>query len=142
MMCNGPVSWASRKQKSTATSSTEAEYYALHMATCEALWFHNLFEELGYPFTNPITIFCDNQSTIKLAKNGEYHARTKHIRVQYHQVRDALEANLIELKYVPTEEMVADGLTKPLPKSGHEKFIRMMKMQDCNLTDDGDQHGD
>ena len=69
---------------------------------------------------HPITVFEDNQSCISLAKNPTFHARTKHIDIRHHFVREAVENELIELVYCPTEEMIADILTKPLAKAQFE----------------------
>ncbi|KLP21267.1 Uncharacterized protein LW94_13101 [Fusarium fujikuroi] len=134
-MCGGPISWASRKQKTIAKSTTEAEYYALSMATCEAIWIRGFMEELGRPIEGPITIFCDNQSAIKLAHNAEFHARTKQIRVEYHHIREAITEGQIKVEYAATDKMAADGLTKPLAKPQHEKFISLLNMKRCKLDD-------
>ena len=70
-------------------------------------------------YTNSI-LFTDSQSAIQLAKNPEYHARTKHIDIQYHYVRENILSGFINLKYIPTDQQLADGLTKPLD---YAKFI-------------------
>ena len=61
-----------------------------------------------------------------MAQNPEHHARTKHIDIQYHFVRNCVDDGKLELKYCPTEDMVADGLTKTLAPECHWKLIRMM----------------
>ncbi len=65
-------------------------------------------------------IFGDNQGAIALAKNPQFHARTKHIAIQHHFVREQQTAGTVDLQYIPTEKQVADGLTKALPK---DQFI-------------------
>eukprot|EP00253_Pinus_taeda_P003531 PITA_03531 len=82
------ISWMSRKQKSMALSTAEAEYIAASMASCEALWLRKLFSEL-FGFTLDTTvILCDNQSGIHLLENLVFHDRSKHIDMRYHYIRD------------------------------------------------------
>ena len=65
-------------------------------------------------------IFGDNQGAIALAKNPQFHARTKHIDLQHHWVREKQAEGKIDMRYIPTDKQVADGLTKALPK---DRFI-------------------
>jgi hypothetical protein len=109
------VSWTSKRQKSIATSSTEAEYMALALGTKEAIWLRRLLHELLHPAAGPTLINVDNQSCIKLAKNPELHQLTKHIDIQYHFTRKEVEAGTIKLEYCPTKKMAADFLTKSVP---------------------------
>ena len=126
------VSWASKKQSTVALSSKEAEYMALTQATKEAIWFRRLLQELGFQSQKsaaPTLIYEDNQSCIALAKNPVHHARTKHIDIQHHFIREKVESCEIRLEYVPTEEMVADALAKALPRPRFEKFVGMMGLR-------------
>jgi hypothetical protein len=107
-----PVSWSSRTQKSTALSSCEAEFLALSEAVREALWLWNLFEEIQVGFMKPIAIHVDNQSAIKLAENAVSHQRSKHIDIRYFRVREEVANGKIKLLYVPTQENIADLMTK------------------------------
>jgi hypothetical protein len=75
-------------------------------------------------------IFADNQGAIKLSKNPQHHNRTKHIDVKYHFIRESSQHGLIQLTYIPTDEMVADILTKSLPRDRHEKHMKGMGMTD------------
>ena len=118
-LVNGAVSWSSKRQGCVAKSSTEAEYMAISRAGDEAIWLRSLFTELMPEQIKPIVLWSDNQGAIHLSHNPEYHARTKHIDVSYHVIRERVEQRLIDLKYLPTGEMPADGLTKAL---GHVKF--------------------
>ena len=87
---SGIVSWSSKKQPTVSLSSTEAEYKALCAATCEAIWLRRLLQDVGEEQKEPTMIKCDNQSSIKLANNLIYHARTKHVDAQFHFVREKL----------------------------------------------------
>lgn len=83
---SGPVSWRSRKQSITTTSSTEVEYIGYSLAAKEALWLRQLLQELDYISSNAllVTLYGDNQLAISLTKNAEHHARTKHIAIHWH----------------------------------------------------------
>ena len=114
------ISWSSKKQPTISLSSTEAEYKALCSATCEAIWLRTILEDVGETQNAPTVISCDNQSTIKLANNPIYHARTKHIETQHHFVREKLQSKEIDLSYCNTNENVAEIFTKPLGKAKFE----------------------
>ena len=122
---DGTVSWCSKKQATVAKSSTEAEYVALSMATQEAIWLRRLMSDLGKMIDSPTKIYEDNQGAIELAKNAKYHNRTKHIDICHHFVRERVSMNEITIDYCPSEEMVADVMTKGLPTA---KFTRLREM--------------
>jgi hypothetical protein len=126
LMSSGAVSWSSKKQTSVALSSTEAEYMAAAAATKEAIWLKTFISELNFSETHPITLHIDNQSAILLAKNSMFHERTKHIAIRYHFIREKLEEGEISVEYVPTNEQVADVLTKPLAREKHGRFVEGM----------------
>jgi hypothetical protein len=127
-LANGAVSWSSKKQRSVALSTTESEYMALLHALKELIWLQRLLKEIGYDISDQNTIYTDNQSAIALAHNPEHHARTKHIDIQYHFIRNCVEDGTTRLEYCPTEDMVADGLTKALGPERHRKLAKMMGM--------------
>ena len=107
------ISWRSILQKSVALSSCESEYIALKEATKEAIFLKDLLKELGLE-DRAITVYTDSNSAIELANNPEHHAKSKHIDIQYHFVRDSNESGLIKLVWISTKEQVADILTKAL----------------------------
>jgi len=127
-MAGGAVTWSSKKQSSVALSSTESEYMAILHALKELIWIQRLLKELGYDISNQNTIYTDSQSAIALAHNPEHHARTKHIDIQYHFVRNCVEDGRLTLEYCPTNDMVADGFTKALAPERHAKLVEMMGM--------------
>ena len=98
-------------------------------AASEAVWLRRLMKELGYPATGPTVIYADNQGAIAMAKNPQFHDRSKHIAVHYHFVREQTEAGTVELRYIPTGKMVADGLTKALPASKFNEFRRALGLR-------------
>ena len=98
------ISWSSKKQPTVALSSTEAEYRGAAMAACEVAWLHKLLYDMHQSIDGPVVIYCDNMSSIHLVNNPVYHARTKHIEVHYHYVREKVLLGLIDLVYVSTED--------------------------------------
>ena len=126
MLANGAVSWMSKKQATVALSTAEAEYIALSEATQEAIWLQRLLTDIGVPLKGPTVIHEDNQGAFAIARNPVAHARTKHIDIRYHFVREGIQNGAVDLTYVPTDEMVADILTKPLPKHRFKKLLHAM----------------
>ncbi|KAK8914337.1 hypothetical protein KSP39_PZI023872 [Platanthera zijinensis] len=110
----GAISWMSRRQGVVALSSTEAEYMALTHASKEAIWLRRLCWELGFE-QGPVKIWCDSQGAIQLAKNPAFHARTKHIDIQYHFIREKVEKQVVQLEKVDTKVNSSDFLTKAVP---------------------------
>ena len=108
LMSSGPISWLSKKQGIVTLSTAEAEYVALTMATQEAVWIRRLLSDLKVPHDHPTVLKEDNQGAIICIAVS--HARTKHIDVRYHYIREALSEETIELKYCPTNEMIAPNL--------------------------------
>ena len=124
------VSWCSRKQATVAKSTTEAEYVSLSLATQEAIWLRRLTTDLGHRMISPTLMYEDNQGVIALSRNPQFHNRTKHIDVCYHFVREGVASNEIVIMYCPTQDMMADIMTKGLPKVTFEKFRHSLGI-DC-----------
>ena len=101
----------SKRQVVVSLSTTEAEYMAATHASKEAVWLQRLCSSIGF-VQKDLRLDCDSQSAIFLAKNPTYHAKTKHIDVQYHFVRDMVEEKKVLLENVDTVKNVADSLTK------------------------------
>lgn len=112
-MNGGPITWCSQKQKTTALSTTEAEFVAACESAKEIVWLKQLLSELGENY-NCVTLCVDNQSAIKLINNPVYHKRTKHIDVKYNFVREKVELGMIKVQYVSSNNQLADILTKAL----------------------------
>jgi len=106
----------SRRQKSVALSTVEAEYIPASMASCEAVWLRKLFSELFGHVLYTIVILCDNQSGIRLSENPVFHDRSKHIDIRHHFIQDMVQRGAIRLHHIRTDEKVAGILTKPLEK--------------------------
>ena len=96
-------------------STCEAEYRAIADATAEITWIQSLLKELGISSSPPAVLWCDNMGATSLALNPVFHARTKHIEVDVHFIRDKVIAKAIDVRFVPSEDQLADLLTKALP---------------------------
>ena len=116
LLTDGVVSWSSRKQRTVAQNTTEAEYMAMADAANQAAWYHSFLEELGYTVDDPIPLHGDNKGAIDLALNPVTGRRSKHIEIKHHVIREYVERGTITLVRTPTAEMLADGFTKPLAR--------------------------
>ena len=94
----------------------------------EAYFLAHAFDQLDYTFEEPIDLRVDNQSAIKLANNSISHAKSKHISIQYHYVREQIEKRELKLIYISTHDMVADGLTKALTKNKFKGYVNMLRL--------------
>ena len=130
---NAAVSWEAKKQRTVALSSTESEYMAMAEGAKEAIYLQNLLEEFGIQKRSTV-LYNDNQGAQALVKNPIFHARTKHIDVRHHFVRDAFESKLIEPTFLRTEEMPADILTKSLFGRKHYNCIRMLNVNEHDAS--------
>lgn len=108
------VSWSARKQATVSRSSTEAEYKAMANATAEIIWIQSLLRELGIKSSPAAVLWCDNLGATYLSANPVFHARTKHIEIDYHFVRERVAQKQLQIRFIGTSDQIADGLTKPL----------------------------
>ncbi len=131
---SGAISWSSKKQPTIALSSMEAEYKGAVIVACEVVWLQELFSNLGQSVDAPVVIYCDNISSILLANNLVYHARTKHIEVHYHFIREKVLAKEIDLIHVSTKNQVADIFTKALSTDKLKKFRKMLSVLEVDLS--------
>ena len=127
MMVGGAIIWLSKKQAIVSISTSEAEYIALSSVTQEAVWLRRLLTDLRVS-NEPMVLMEDNHGAIAIAMNPIGHARTKHIDIRYHYIREAVHDGMINLHYFPTSEMIADLLTKPLSEGLFERLRLTMGM--------------
>ena len=111
-------------------STTEAEYVALSHATQEIVWLRRLLNNIGEKQDQPSIMNEDNQGAIELSKNPRFHNRTKHIDVAYHFVREKVGDKSINVNYCSTDKMLADVMTKSLPRQTFQKFRDMLNVKE------------
>jgi hypothetical protein len=119
---NNLVSWMSKKQASISFSTAEAEYIAVGSYCTQLLWMKTLLGDYGFS-QDTMIINCDNTSAINISKNPVQHSRTMHIDIRHHFLRDLVDFEVVSLSFIPTENQLADILTKPLDGSRFE-FLR------------------
>ncbi|GJW98706.1 retrovirus-related pol polyprotein from transposon TNT 1-94 [Tanacetum coccineum] len=122
------VSLSSKKQKSTAISSIEAEYIALSGCCSQILWMRSQLTDYSFQF-NKIPLYCDNKSTIALCCNNVQHSRAKHIDIRYYFIKEQVDNGILELYFVRTEYQLADIFTKPFPQERFNFIIDKFGMK-------------
>eukprot|EP00253_Pinus_taeda_P032062 PITA_32062 len=110
------ISWMSKKKKFVALSTTDVEYIAASMASCEAVWLRKIFQELFEQVPDTTVIYCDNRSGICLAENHVFHDKSKHIEIKYHYIQDMVQRGVVRLHHISIDDQIADILTEPLLK--------------------------
>ena len=133
LLGKSPISWKSKKQTVVSRSYSESEYRAMASAASEVTWMVNLLQELGVSNLAPVTLNCDNQSAIHIAKNPVHHERTKHIEIDVHFTRDKVLDGLLHLAYMPTEDQLADLFTKTLPSPRFRMLLSKLGLVDPSL---------
>jgi len=124
-----PISWKSVKQRTVARSSTEAEYKALVDGTAEILWIRSLLAELWISTSSMTMLWCDNLGATFLSANPVFHARTKHVEVDYHFIRDRVAKREIQVRFISSKDQLADVLTKPLPPVSFAYFRSKLRVE-------------
>ncbi|GJZ06535.1 retrotransposon protein, putative, ty1-copia subclass [Tanacetum coccineum] len=109
------ISWTARKQRTVSRSSTEAEYKALADTVAELTWLQALLNELGIRSSSTPILWCDNLGATYLSANPIFHARTKHVEIDYHFVREKVAQGDLRVQHISTHDQIADIFTKPLP---------------------------
>ncbi|KAJ9544677.1 hypothetical protein OSB04_024384 [Centaurea solstitialis] len=125
------ILWKSSKQDTIADSTTEAEYIAASDAAKEAVWLRNFLSDLRVvaSVSRPIDIFCDNLGAVAQAKEPREHHKSRHMLRKYHLIREIIGRGDVRICKIPTEENVADPLTKPLARVKHEAHANSIGMQ-------------
>ena len=122
------ISWCARKQATVSRSSTEAEYKALANATAEIIWVQSMLKELGIKNTPVPCMWCDNLGATYLSANPVFHARTKHIEIDFHFVRERVAQKQLDIRFIYSKDQLADGFTKALPARSFEEFKRNLNL--------------
>ncbi|GKE49447.1 hypothetical protein Tco_1480705, partial [Tanacetum coccineum] len=106
------IGWRSKKQKVVALSSAEAEFRGIARGITEVLWVRKLLTEIGYPPQEPSKVMSDNKAAIQISENPVQHDRTKHIEIDRHIIKEKLEAEVITLPFVRSQDQLTNILTK------------------------------
>ncbi|KAM1873468.1 hypothetical protein ACFX13_007300 [Malus domestica] len=127
------VSWSAKKQNGVSRSSTEAEYRQLAITAATLSWFRMLFRDLQFPL-HCHTLFCDNISAISLASNPVFHARTRHVEVDYHYVREKVVRKELDVRYLSTHDQIADIFTKGLSLPRFRLLVSKLPVLDFTVS--------
>ncbi|GJR39121.1 copia protein [Tanacetum coccineum] len=122
------VSWSSKKQKSTAISTTKVEYIAMSGCCAQILWMRSQLTDYGFVF-NKIPLYYDNRSAIALYCNNVQHSRSKHIDIRHHFIREKVEKGMVELYFMTTDYQLADIFTKALPRERFKFLLPRLGMK-------------
>ena len=123
-----PISWSAKKQGGVARSSTEAEYRALTEAAAELMWVQSVMSELGIKSTDTPVLYCDNIGATYLSANPVFHSRMKHLALDYHFVRQQVQAKKLRVTHISSVDQLADALTKPLARSRFETLTSKIEL--------------
>ncbi|MBE3047272.1 hypothetical protein IMZ48_33080, partial [Candidatus Bathyarchaeota archaeon] len=127
-----PIQWKAGRQDTVTTSSTEAELLALSHTAKEQASLSRLFRDIDLELDSALQLMCDNLQTIRLLteETARLHTRLRHVDIHRHWLRQEVQQQRIQLEWVPTEAMAADGLTKDLPRQNHVRFLDQLGLVD------------
>jgi hypothetical protein len=128
---NNLVAWMSKKQASISLSTTEVEYIVAGSCCTQLLWMKTLLCDYGFT-QDTMIINCDKTTAINISKNPVQHSRTKHIDIRHHFLRDLVEPEVVSLSFIPTENQLADILTKPLDGNRFESLRKAIGV--CDMS--------
>jgi hypothetical protein len=117
-------------------SSTKAKYKAIANTTAEIMWIQTLLQELGVPHPSVASLWCDNLGATYLSANPMFHARMKHIEVDYHFVRERVARKQLKIRFISTNDQAADGFTKALSLQKFTRFQHNLNLGRLRLTGD------
>nr|GEZ04391.1 retrovirus-related Pol polyprotein from transposon TNT 1-94 [Tanacetum cinerariifolium] len=120
------------KQKSTAISTTEAEYNAMSGCCAKILWMRSQLTDYRFAF-NKIPLYCENRSAIALCCNNVQHSRSKHIDIHHHFIREKVENRVVKLYFWTMDYQLADIFTKALPRERFEFLLSRLGMKSMTL---------
>ncbi|XP_014660357.1 uncharacterized protein LOC106804209 [Setaria italica] len=129
------ISWSARKEVTVPRSSTEEEYKSMANATAEVIWLESLLAELGIGLDQVSCLWCDNLRATYLFANPLFHARAKHIEIDFHFVRERVTNKQLQVRFIPSNDQLADGLTKALPVCKFEEFRRNLNLEKRKVVD-------
>ena len=125
------VTWMSKKQKVVALSSAEAEFRGIKSGITEVLWLRRLLTKIGFPPSQKSQLFYDNKAAISISENPVQHDRTKHVEVDRHFIKEKLEAGVVDLPFVRSEDQLADILTKAVNPKMFKEVLSKLSIGDA-----------
>jgi hypothetical protein len=117
-----------------ARSSTDDEYCAMALATTELFWLRMLFKDLGIPLFSTPRLWCDNIGALALASNPIYHAKTKHIEVDHHFIREKVLNGDIFIKYISTHDQLVDVSLRDSVLLAFHFYVNVRKARVCGFS--------
>jgi len=128
LLNNSAILWRSKKQSCIALSTMKVEYVACSAATQDTVWLKKFLYHLKIvkSTSDLVIIYYDNTVVVALAKDSKYHRKTKHIKMRYHYIREAITKHDVILKHISTKSMVADPLTKPTTRDVFVRHVRSL----------------
>jgi hypothetical protein len=126
------LSWSVRKKAKVSHSSTEAEYKTLANATAEVIWVQTIMKELGVSQPDVPCLWCDNLGAAYMTANPVFHARTKHIEIDYHFVRERVARKQLYIRMISSEDQINDGFTKALSVRKFIEFRYNLNLGSCD----------
>jgi hypothetical protein len=126
------IDWKSTVQRTVTKSTTESELLALSLAGSQMEEWMRFFAAINLTLDCTPTIWCDNQQTVGIVtkQQEKLHTKVKHVNIHQLWIRQEVEASRINVQWVPTDHMPADGLTKILPKQKFAEFVRQLGLVD------------
>ena len=128
------ISWSSKRQPTVSRSSAEAEYRALASTAAELTWITYLYREIGIPLAQPPQLLSDNLSALHMTINPVFHARSKHIELDYHFIREKVADGALVTKFVPSSLQIADVFTRALSKAMFRNFRYKLGVHQMSLA--------
>lgn len=127
----GPIAWKASKQNTVTTSSTEAELLAVSQVGKEVIWWGNFFREINFNLPEKVSILCDNRQTIRLLTNESPQLTTKlrHVDIHHHWLRQEISRKHVNIEWISTNDIPADGFTKAFTRQKHEHFLRLLNLR-------------
>jgi hypothetical protein len=131
------ISWSAKKQPTVSRSSTEAEYRSLALTCAEILWIQYLLQELHILLPSPPTLWYDNLGATFLAANLMFHARIKHVEIDYHFVRERMNSKELRVQFLCSKDQLADIMMKSLPTSCFQFLASKLTVTDVTSLEGG-----
>lgn len=126
------IDWKSTIQRTVTKSTTESELLSLSLAASQMEEWMRFFAGINLTLDCTPTIWCDNQQTVGIVtkEHDKLHTKVKHVDIHQLWIRQEVTASRINVQWVPTDRMPADGLTKILPKQKFAEFVRQLSLID------------